>query len=67
MSNVRFVDSAGIGTLISCLKATTTNNGSMALCNVAGPIRVLFESLRLHRLFKILDSREEAITAFGEG
>jgi len=64
MSNVRFVDSAGIGALISCLKRATSNDGDLKLCNVAKPVRALFELVRLHRLLDILNSREEAVAAF---
>jgi anti-sigma B factor antagonist len=66
MTNVRFVDSAGIGALISCLKRATSNDGDLKLCHVAKPVRALFELVRLHRLLDILNSREEAVAAFEE-
>lgn len=64
MSNVRFIDSAGIGALLSCLKRVSANNGELKLCGVAEPVRAILELVRLHRLLDIANSREEAVAAF---
>jgi anti-sigma B factor antagonist len=64
MQHVQFVDSAGIGAIISCLKTLSANGGDLKLCNVAKPVRGLFELVRLHRLLDILNTKEEAVRAF---
>ena len=65
MHRVEFVDSAGIGAIISCLKRLRANDGDLKLCGVVKPVRALFELVRLHRLLDILNTKEEALRAFG--
>lgn len=64
MRRVQFVDSAGIGAIVSCLKQLSVFGGDLKLCEVAKPVRGLFELVRLHRLLDILNTREEALRAF---
>lgn len=63
MHRVQFVDSAGIGAILSCVKQLETHGGVLKLCNVAKPVRALFELVQLHRLLDILETREDAIRA----
>ena len=64
MRHVQFVDSSGIGVIISCLKQLSAEGGDLKLCGVAKPVRGLFELVRLHRLLDIFNTREEAVRAF---
>jgi len=66
MCRMRFVDSSGCGALLSCLRKLNAAGGDLKLCNVTKPVRVLFELIRLHRIFEIYNTREEAIRAFGD-
>jgi anti-sigma B factor antagonist len=66
MHRVQFVDSVGIGAIVSCLKQLSGSGGELKLCAVSKPVRSLFELVRLHRLLDILNTREEAIRAFEE-
>ncbi len=65
MRRVQFVDSAGIGAIICCLRELSAEGGDLKLCHVAKPVRGLFELVRLHRLLDILNTPEEAVRAFG--
>jgi anti-sigma B factor antagonist len=64
LADVEFMDSSGLGALLSCLRQVTAAGGDMKLCNMGKTVRVLCEVVRMHRVFDILDSREAAIAAF---
>ncbi len=64
MSELRFVDSAGIGAILSCLRRLSAKDGDLKLCGVTKPVRASFEIARMHRIIDILDTREEALAAF---
>jgi anti-sigma B factor antagonist len=61
---VRFVDSSGLGAVLSTLRQLTGRGGDLKICNVSKPVRVIFELVRFHRILDILNSREEALRAF---
>lgn len=64
MSAVEFVDSSGCGAILSCLRKLNSNGGDLKLCCVTKPVRTLFELVRMHRVFDILNTRDEAVKAF---
>jgi anti-sigma B factor antagonist len=64
MTGVRFVDSSGLGALISCLRHVRGNQGDMKLCSMSKPVRALFELTRMHRVFNIIETRDEAVRSF---
>jgi len=64
MTAVRFVDSSGLGALISCLRHVRGNQGDMKLCSMSKPVRALFELTRMHRVFNIIETRDEAVRSF---
>jgi anti-sigma B factor antagonist len=56
-----FLDSAGLGALVSILKtASQANNKKIALASLSKQVRQIFELTKLYRLFDIYDSVEEA-------
>lgn len=64
MQAIRFVDSAGIGVIMACIKSLKSMNGSMRLCQVTGPVIALFKLVKLDRLLDIHAGREEAVKSF---
>ncbi len=60
---LQFVDSSGLGALLSCLRAMGDRKGALALCNMSKPVRTLFELVRMSRIFDIYASRYEAVKA----
>lgn len=64
MTAVKFVDSSGLGALISCLRLLNTRRGDFKLCAMSKPVRALFELMRMHRVFNIYDARDDAVKAF---
>jgi len=64
MEAVRFVDSAGIGVLMSCIKNLKSLHGAMRICQVTNPVIALFKLVKLDRLLDIYASRKEAVNSF---
>jgi anti-sigma B factor antagonist len=64
LSTVGFVDSSGLGVLIACLRQVTAAGGDLKLFGLSAQVRALFELVRMHRLFSIYNTRDEAVRAF---
>ncbi len=64
MAGVKFVDSSGLGALISCLRLVNGRGGDFKLCAMSKTVRALFELMRMHRVFNIHESRDEAVRSF---
>jgi anti-sigma B factor antagonist len=64
LSRVRFVDSSGLGAMLSCLRQLSAKGGDLKLCGMSKQVRATFELVRMHRIFDIFSTREEAVRAF---
>ena len=64
LSRLRFVDSSGLGAILSCLRQVSAKGGDLKLCGMSKQVRATFELVRMHRIFEIFSSREEAVRAF---
>ena len=60
LSSVDFIDSTGLGMIVSTLKSLG-HEGVMAICCLSDIVRSLFTLTRMNRLFDIVPSVEEAI------
>ncbi|MBF0593376.1 MAG: STAS domain-containing protein [Candidatus Omnitrophica bacterium] len=56
-----FIDSSGIATLIEMFQNLGKISGRLCLCNVNKKIIGVFEITKVHKLFGIFASREEAL------
>ncbi len=63
MSQLQFVDSAGLGALMACRRQLSGVGGELTLCGMTKKVRSVFEISRMHRLFDIAETREEAINS----
>jgi anti-sigma B factor antagonist len=61
LSSLKFVDSSGLGALLSCLRQLNASGGVLKLCAMVKPVRALFELVRMHRVFEIFNTEEEAV------
>ncbi len=65
LSETSFVDSSGLGALVSVYKAAheRSRHGGvrMRLLSAAPPVRQLFELTRMHHLFEIVSSDGESV------
>lgn len=64
MSSLKFVDSSGLGALISCLRDTNSRKGDFRLSNMSRSVLALFELMRMHRVFGIHETAEGAVASF---
>lgn len=62
LEDLQFVDSSGLGAMLSCLRAVHAKGGQLALCGMSKPVRTLFELVRMHRIFDIYPNRGEAVS-----
>jgi len=65
LSSLEFVDSMGLGLLISFLRRTRDKKGDVKMFGLKGEVRDVFEITRLGKLFEIFSSEEEALKKFG--
>ncbi len=64
LSRLRFVDSSGLGAILSCLRQLTARGGDLKLCGMTKQVRAVFELVRMHRIFDIYATQGEALHAF---
>lgn len=64
MSQMKFVDSSGLGALISCLRDANGRKGDFRLAAMSRSVRALFELMRMHRVFSIHDAVDGAVASF---
>ncbi len=63
-SDTAYIDSSGLGVLVSLSKKIREKGGEMRLSNLNEDLRTLFELTKLDTLFLIADSRDQALEDF---
>jgi anti-sigma B factor antagonist len=61
LSQLRFVDSSGLGAMLSCLRQVNSAGGELKLCGLSKSVRALFELVRMHRIFDICNTKADAV------
>lgn len=61
LKNVRFIDSSGLGALVSGFKNATTHQGTLKLSSLQPQVKSMFELTRLHRVFEIFPTAADAL------
>lgn len=64
MESVTYIDSAGIGELVSCYTTVTTQGGAMKLVKTAAKIRDLLQMTKLLTVFESYNNEPEAMKSF---
>jgi anti-sigma B factor antagonist len=64
LEEVSYIDSSGIGALISSLSNLKKYQGGLKIINVFASVRKVFELTKLTSFFEIFDSEDEAINSF---
>lgn len=62
LSEVKFIDSSGLGALLSGYKNATLRAGTFVLAALQPRVQSMFELTRLHRVFEIYPNVEDAFT-----
>lgn len=66
LSNVGYVDSSGIGELVSSFTAVNKESGSLKLLNLTQKIQDLLAITKLLTVFDTFDDEGEAISSFSQ-
>ncbi len=61
MSAIKWIDSTGLGELISCLSTTKQNGGNLLLTNIPDPVQSLLKMTNLEQIFDMYESVEKAL------
>ena len=61
LSKVGFIDSSGLGALVSGLKNANLCHGSLVIAGLQPKVRWMFDLSCLHRVFEIFHNRQEAL------
>ncbi len=64
LSNVTFIDSSGLGTLITCLKTIKNVGGQLKIAHLCQNVKNVFDMTRMDRVFEIFENDEAAIKSF---
>lgn len=64
LSDVHFVDSTALATLVQGLKRCRQKDGDLFLCGLQQPVYMIFELTRLDKAFAIFADENHAIRAF---
>ena len=64
LGDVSYIDSSGLGELISAFTSTTKSGGELKLLNLTKKIRDLMEIVRLYTIFDIYDNEGLALASF---
>lgn len=65
LEKMDFIDSAGLGALVSSLRRAAAEGGDLRLAEVPAFCRSIFELTRLTRVFDVNETEQQAIEAMG--
>lgn len=61
MSNVQFIDSSGLGTLLTFYRKVKAVDGNLILFGMTPQAQSLFELVKMDRIFEVVDAQEDAV------
>jgi len=64
LAEVDFINSSGLGVLVSIMKEIRLNKGRLTLSNLASYVQEIFEITQLSHIFEIYVTEEEAIGSY---
>ncbi len=65
LEGLEFLDSSGLGALVSCLRRVREKKGEIKLAGLRPEVRSIFDITRVSRLFHIFENVSDAVKAFG--
>ncbi|HSI73613.1 MAG TPA: STAS domain-containing protein [Fimbriimonas sp.] len=63
LSSVSFMDSTGLGAMLSCLRSMKAKGGSMSVANLTPEVRRLFDLVMMDRVFEIHADVDSAVAS----
>jgi len=64
LDKVDFINSSGLGALVSVLKEVRNSHGSLRLTNLAPYVKEIFDITQLSNIFEIFPDEKQALTGF---
>ena len=64
LQHLKFIDSSGLGVILSLLRFVNTQGGDLKIAQMKKPIRAVFELVSMHKIFEIYNTVEDATKAF---
>jgi anti-sigma B factor antagonist len=65
VAKVSFIDSAGVGALVSCFRSAQSRGAALKLCNPAQQIRSVLKITKLDTVLGLFDDESQAVQSFG--
>jgi len=59
LQDVKFIDSSGLGALVSAMKMVRTAGGKLFVCSINDQVKMVFELTRMDRVFDKFVDRDE--------
>jgi len=67
LADVTYIDSSGIGELVSAYTAVSNQGGQLKLLNLTKKVHDLLQITKLYTVFDVHDDETRAISSFGKG
>lgn len=64
LAAVEFINSSGLGALVSIMKDIRLQKGRLTLSNLAGYVQEIFDITQLSHIFEIFNTEEEALNSY---
>ena len=64
MTDVNFIDSSFLATLVSGLKNIMGSKGDIKILGLQSPVRAMFELTRLYKVFEIFNTEQDALASY---
>ena len=64
MAEVEFINSSGLGSLVSIMKETRLLKGRLTISNLASYVEEIFEITQLSHIFEVFQTEQEALASF---
>jgi anti-sigma B factor antagonist len=64
LADVEFINSSGLGSLVSIMKETRLRKGRLTLSNLASYVQEIFDITQLSHIFEIYATQEEALSSY---
>lgn len=64
LAEVEFINSSGLGSLVSIMKEIRLRKGRLTLSNLASYVQEIFDITQLSHIFEIFGTEEEALNSY---
>src|SRR5882672_3182134 len=66
INNVTFIDSAGLGALVTVHNSANTHGGALRLCQLAPKFKEMLRMTKMDTVFRVFNTEAEAIHSFSK-